>query len=94
MIIHAKFPDTCANTKGLVSSKDVETHRWIVHILAEMIEYSEKNKLHDVADSLITAIEKISPSLIGVKNTCEPLLIGDRACSEQGVENVIRFQKG
>ena len=55
---------------------------------------SEKNRLYDVAVSLITAIEKISPSLISAKNPCEPLLVEDGACSEQGVEKVISFKKG
>ncbi len=61
-----KFLDVRAAMARLTESKDAESHRWIVHVLAEMIEYSEAYGLEDVAGPLIVAIEKISPSLDGV----------------------------
>lgn len=40
------------------------SHRWIVNVLAEMIEYAEAHELDEVSHHLISAIEKISPVLI------------------------------
>jgi hypothetical protein len=59
------------NTKALqllalspAPSSDAPSHRWIVHLLAEMIHYAEENELPEVVTPLITAIEQVSPALI------------------------------
>ncbi len=46
------------------SGGTVVSHRWIVNVLAQMIEYSEAHELPEVSRQLISAIEKISPVLI------------------------------
>ncbi|WP_050524549.1 hypothetical protein [Pseudorhodobacter wandonensis] len=69
------------------------SHRWIVHLLAEMVYYSESNELHDIVGPLTDAIEQIAPSLAGTAPTNR----GENsiAAGQTGAEpsNVLDFMK-
>ncbi len=55
--------DICETMILMAACEDVGSHRWMIHLLSAMIEYSEGRELKEVADPLIDAIEKIAPIL-------------------------------
>jgi hypothetical protein len=69
------------------------SHRWIVHLLAEMVYYSESNELHDIVGPLTDAIEQIAPSLAGTvqTNLGEDNIVADQTGAE--LSNVLDFMK-
>jgi antibiotic biosynthesis monooxygenase (ABM) superfamily enzyme len=70
-----------------------QSHRWIVHLLAEMVYYSESNELQDIVGPLTDAIEKIAPSLAGTVQT--NLGEGNIVTGQTGAEpsNILDFIK-
>jgi hypothetical protein len=69
------------------------SHRWIVHLLAEMVHYSEEHQLEDIIGPLTDAIEKIAPSLARVDQA--PAGPNDNSQDQIGmqVSNILDFMK-
>ena len=70
-----------------------QSHRWIVHLLAEMVYYSESNELHDIVGPLTDAIEQIAPSLAGTAPTNLGENSIDAGQTSAELSNVLDFMK-
>ncbi|MGO4909633.1 hypothetical protein ACEN2J_15010 [Pseudorhodobacter sp. W20_MBD10_FR17] len=64
------------------------SHRWIVHLLAEMVHYAEEHELEDIVGPLTDAIEQVAPSLACV----DQAPVGQNQIEMQ-VSNVLDFMK-
>ncbi|MEX1662146.1 hypothetical protein AB4874_10865 [Thioclava sp. 15-R06ZXC-3] len=93
MTIYIQFENDCASVVDLNVVKDREAHRWIIHSLAEIIEYSEAHELHEVAKPLITAIEEISPFLAGMTLREGLVSSDDGRHNPKESSKVVSFQK-
>lgn len=72
MAVHTKHSDLCRAMVRLSEIKELPSHRWMVDVLAEMIEYSEAHELQEVTNSLVAAIEIVSPLLISPRTAQAP----------------------
>lgn len=64
------------------------SHRWIVHVLAEMVHYAEAHELEAVTSPLMIAIEEIAPMLACTADT--PL---EKLVKKPSTNNVIGFHR-
>ena len=91
MTVQTKLSGVCAAIVSVSEFKELPSHRWMVEVLAEMIEYSEKHELQEVTNSLVGAIEKISPLLI-TPRTAQIVAIQDyEPLPGQSSANVVDF---
>lgn len=89
MTIHTQ-PSTADWAKAQVPK---QSHRWIVHLLAEMIHYSEAHELDDIVGPLTDAIEQIAPSLAFRDQMPGGPNISPQDQIEMQVSNVLDFKK-
>lgn len=92
MKIYTEYSGDCAPAASDAPSNHVQSHKWIVLLLADMVDYSETHNLHEVSASLIAAIEKISPELVGAGIAGAPVCSDGKAENKQDFGNVINFR--
>jgi hypothetical protein len=73
----------------MAARNDVGSHRWVVHLLSAMIDYSECQELKEVADPLIDAMEKIAPILATTKMRGLPFKPVESSKSGEVYNNVV-----